>query len=276
MVLTAVALLLGAAPEATAQRPASACASGQLRCVDAVIREMQRRFAPLARSCDHDAVFALAYLRTTETYRRTVAADPAFFRDTRWVNRLDVRFADAYFAAYDGWHARRRREVPRAWAIAFDAADRRAVSGAGNLLLGMNAHIQRDLPVELAELGLTTREGESRKPDHDKVNEILKEVYRPLVEELRRRFDPTIPGPFVPGDLAEDPAFQLVVAWREQAWRHAELIAAARTAVQREAAVQLVERYAASQAELIRGFTAYPPGQDSAARDAWCATHGEG
>jgi len=42
------------------------CTAGRTRCVDAVIREMQRRFDPLAQSCDHDSIFALAYLRTTE------------------------------------------------------------------------------------------------------------------------------------------------------------------------------------------------------------------
>ena len=53
------------------------CTAGRTRCVDAVIREMRRRFDPLARSCDHDSIFALAYLRTTEEYRRTIE-DPTF------------------------------------------------------------------------------------------------------------------------------------------------------------------------------------------------------
>ena len=32
------------------------CAAGRTQCVDAVIREMRRRFAPLAAACDHDAI----------------------------------------------------------------------------------------------------------------------------------------------------------------------------------------------------------------------------
>src|SRR5215213_828729 len=48
------------------------CAAGRTHCVDAVIREMQRRFDPLATACDHDAIFSLTYLRTTEEYRRTI------------------------------------------------------------------------------------------------------------------------------------------------------------------------------------------------------------
>src|SRR5829696_8526779 len=61
------------------------CTAGRTRCVDAVIREMRRRFDPLAASCDHDSIFALAYLRTTEEYRRTIE-DPNFFDDTAFVN----------------------------------------------------------------------------------------------------------------------------------------------------------------------------------------------
>ena len=120
------------------------CAAGRTRCVDAVIREMQRRFDPLARACDHDAIFSLTYLRTTEEYRRTIE-DPAFFEDTRFVNHEDAVFARYYFQAYDNWSAGRRSAVPRAWAIAFAAADARAVSAAGNIALGINAHVQRDL-----------------------------------------------------------------------------------------------------------------------------------
>ena len=51
------------------------CRAGRTRCVDAVIREMGRRFDPLAESCDHDSIFALAYLRTTEEFIGVVAED---------------------------------------------------------------------------------------------------------------------------------------------------------------------------------------------------------
>src|SRR5215211_8777554 len=102
------------------------CAAGRTRCVDAVIREMQRRFDPLAKACDHDAIFSLTYLRTTEEYRRTIE-DPTFFEDTPFVNHEDAVFASYYFRAYDDWSAGRQSAVPPAWAIAFDAADQRAV-----------------------------------------------------------------------------------------------------------------------------------------------------
>ena len=78
------------------------CIAGRVQCVDKIVREMTRRFEPLASSCDHDAIFALTYLRVTEEYRRTVES-ATFFDDTSFVNHEDVVFASYYFAAYDAW-----------------------------------------------------------------------------------------------------------------------------------------------------------------------------
>src|SRR5262245_40405782 len=58
-----------------------ACQEGQPHCAHFVIQEMERRFRHLAKDCDHDAIFSLLYLRTTEKFRDTLSAigydDPA-------------------------------------------------------------------------------------------------------------------------------------------------------------------------------------------------------
>ena len=66
----------------TGYDPTSAndCTSGRLKCVDAVIKEMDRRFRPLAQACDHNAMFSLAYLRTTEEYRRAITLMVLFMK----------------------------------------------------------------------------------------------------------------------------------------------------------------------------------------------------
>src|SRR5262245_50379811 len=68
------------------------CLSGHGQCVDKVTGEMTRRFDGLAASCDHDAVFALTYLRTTEEYKRATTT-PGFFQDPSFVNHEDAVFA---------------------------------------------------------------------------------------------------------------------------------------------------------------------------------------
>jgi hypothetical protein len=256
--------------------PSSAndCTAGRTHCVDAVIREMARRFDPLARSCDHDSIFALAYLRTTEEYRRTIE-DPAFFSDTPFVNHEDAVFARLYFDAYDTWHGGNRDAVPAAWAIAFQAAHDHAVSAQGNLTLGINAHIQRDLPFALAAIGLVKPDGSSRKPDHDRVNEFLNRVSDDLYAEIARRFDPTIDNGNLPGTADDFGVFQIIPTWREIAWRNAERLVSATTPEQRAQVAGSIEAYAASQALTIRQAEAYPPLTDSSSRDAFCAlNHG--
>jgi hypothetical protein len=249
------------------------CAAGRTHCVDAVIREMRRRFDPLAGSCDHDAIFSLTYLRTTEEYRRTIE-DPTFFENTRFVNHEDAVFARYYFEAYDNWAAGRRLAVPPAWEIAFDAADQRAVSAAGNLALGINAHVQRDLPFVLAAIGLVKPDGSSRKPDHDRVNEFLNRVADELYPEIARRFDPTIDDGDIPGTTADNFAeFQIIPTWREIAWRNAERLVSAPSVAARALVAADIESYAALQAQTLRTTYEYGPLSSSAARDAYCAVH---
>jgi hypothetical protein len=249
------------------------CKRGHTACVDAVVREMARRFDPLASACHHNAVFAMTYLRTTEEYRRTIE-DPTFFSDTSFVNHEDAVFAEYYFRAYDDWAKGRRDAVPAAWLVAFDAAQGRQVSGSGNLLLGMSAHINRDLPYVLAGIGLVRPDESSRKPDHDKVNQFLNRVTQPVIAEAAARFDPTMDDSNMPGTFDETATLQMVVAWRETAWRNAERLASARTDAERAEVARSIEDYSLGVAQSIRASTAYGPlSAGPGPRDAWCAEH---
>ncbi|MCP9489200.1 MAG: DUF5995 family protein [Solirubrobacteraceae bacterium MAG38_C4-C5] len=254
---------------------ANDCRAGRIQCVDAVIREMTRRFDRLAEDCDHDAIFALSYLRTTEEYR-LAATTPGFFEDPGFVNHEDAVFARYYLDAYDAWERGDSAEVPPAWRTALRAADDRTVSATGNMLLGINAHIQNDLPFVLAEIGLVARDGSSRKDDHDRVNEFLNKVSDDLIPEIARRFDPTVDDSDLPTWIDDLAKFQAVPAWRETAWRNAERLVAADSAQERARVAREIEGYAASQALLIRSATAYGLFEDSGERDAFCARNGQG
>jgi hypothetical protein len=253
---------------------ANECTSGKVKCVDAVIKEMTRRFTPLGRSCDHNALFSLLYLKVTQQYRQAVN-DPNFFDDNSFVNHEDAVFANYYFRAFDNYKAGLRSSVPLAWQVALDAARDRAVSGTGDLLLGINAHVQRDLPYVLESIGLVKPDGSSRKPDHDKVNQILYAAYAPAITEGAQRFDPSIntelPAPFTA--YGYQTFFQAVEAWREIAWRNAERLVSAPDPASRALVAQQIEDYAASQAQMIRASTAYSAAQTGADREAYCAIH---
>jgi hypothetical protein len=254
------------------------CTAGHIQCVNTVFNEMDRRFEPLASSCDHNALFALLYLRVTQTYYNQVSANPNFFTDTDFVNHEDPTFARRYFDAYDAYQAGNLSQVPMAWQIAFNAARNRTVSGTGDLLLGVNAHVQRDLPFVLAAIGLTFPDGTSRKPDHDKVNQILYDAYGPALSEAAQRFDPTVDTsvPFQPAlgtAVGNQTLFNTVEAWREIAWRNAQRLVAAQGTPAYAQVAQSIEDYATSQAQLIAAATQNAPGRGSAARDAYCAAN---
>lgn len=243
---------------------------GSLACVDGVIRDMTRRWRALDRGCDHDAVFALTYLLTTIGYREAVT-DPDYFDDNRFVNNEDKHFAQFYFRAYDAWQSGNLAAVPPAWRTAFSAAENQSVRGLGNALLGMNAHINRDLPFVLYDIGLTAPDGSSRKPDHDRVNDILAAVGESVLREAADRYDPSIALADVPGTTLDSVAFSETIAlWREAAWRNAERLRDA-SALTRPFVVARIEAEAAAMATTIALAFAYLPGETSAARDAHCA-----
>lgn len=236
----------------TSQRPQ--CQSGAFQCVHHVIQEMDKRYKRLSRDCDHDAIFALVYLRTTEKYQET-ALDLGF-QDVSSVTREDALFADYYFRAYDAYHGG-EGGVPLAWQIAFDAATAQTLTVAGNAFLGINAHIQRDLAFTLYDLHL--RGQAVSKHDHDLVNTFLAQV--DVATEMMERYDPGYP-------TGGDPT--LIPAWREQAWQNFVALRDAPTPEARASVAAAIEGIAAAYAQQFTQIFALPNG-DSTARNAYCA-----
>ena len=233
---------------------------------------MQRRFARLAASCSHDAVFALGYLRVTELVLESRWWSPPLFSDRPFINHADFVFADFYFRAQDAW--RYGGHLPEVWRVAFDAASERAVPASTNLLLGALAHIKHDLPFVLYSVGLTDANGASRKPDYDAVNRVTYAASGPVSAEIARRFDPSISDSDVPGtQLDSDALFHTLSSWREQAWRYAEQLAAAPTPAARALVARTIGAAAASEARALRDATRYQTASAAAQRDAFCAEH---
>jgi hypothetical protein len=254
-------------PSSTVSLGWDRCPRGRISCPRQVIREMTARWRPIDASCDHRAVFALTYLRTTEEFLRTVESDPGFFGDPAWVNHLDAVFAEQYFRAYDGWAE--GHSVPAAWRIAFETAASSDEQGTGDLLLGMNAHINRDLPFALAHVGLVQSSGGSRKPDHDRVNEFLDRVIDPLQLELAHLYDPLFGyTDGEPSPLDEIGALAAVRGFRENAWRNAERLVAARNEAERALVAQSIEAEAEATARMIQASGTLPGYGPT--RDAHC------
>jgi hypothetical protein len=283
--ITAVVVLLLAAPAAHAQTapdlpwpellppapapadvqpgPVPGCRVARIACVDRVIRRLRATRDRLG--CDHRAVFADTYLLLTRQFRTVLRRDPRLFDDRRWLIYEDVTFANFYFPLF-----RRGAELPEAWRIAFDTAARGDANAAQDMLLGINAHVQRDMPYVVASVGVRTPDGRTRKPDHDVVNQILAQAYETIVRDVERRYDPFVGvsnSSVTP--LDDFGGLELVKGWREGVWRNAERLLNARTEAERALVVRSIEDNAANWARMI-ATPAGPPGYRRK-RDSYCA-----
>jgi Family of unknown function (DUF5995) len=245
------------------------CADGSDACIERTLAEMYRRFDRLYASCDHNSLFGLAYIRVTEGIRKAV--DDGLYEEPAFLNHEDAVFARMYFQSYDAWERGEMDKVPPAWRLAFGTARDRSVNALGNLLMSMNAHVNRDMPFMLANLGLTMPDGRSRKPDHDRGNRVLNPLYDDVLEEIAQRWDPTTRNYNLPlGTFDDTLFFQILQGWREQVWRHAELLVAARSPEARKAVGDLIEQYALASGQTIKALTTI---SDSSPRDAVCAEY---
>jgi hypothetical protein len=249
------------------------CVAGRSNCLNATLREMSRVADSNASSCTHFAVFSRAYLRMTQLYGYTREIS-GYYQDLRYTNHLDAVFAKYYLDAYSNWESGNRSAVPQSWLIALDAARSRTVTGSGDLLLSMNAHINRDLAFVLAATGLVAPDGTSRKGDYDAMEQWLYDATAPLMAEFATRFDPTMDDSSDPLGAGYWTLFQMVSGWRENAWRNAEALVSAATPAQRALVAADIEAEANAVAQSLRVTQAYvPPLTSTTSRDAYCALH---
>jgi hypothetical protein len=113
----------------------------------ALVTRMQAQLAEFREGRDPRRFFHATYLRTTQAVGAELAAGG--FLDAAWVERWDVAFAEFYLDALDADKC--AAHVPGPWAAAFAAADDPAcvLPPLRHVLLGMNAHINYDLPQAL-------------------------------------------------------------------------------------------------------------------------------
>jgi hypothetical protein len=163
--------------------------------IDAVVAGMQDRLDGLAA----DAVqrtFLGTYLRTTIAVGEAV--HEAHFEDPDWVDQWDAAFAQLYLLAFDAQFGAPGRTapgraavpgrtapgraavpgpaVPRPWRLAFEAPVE--LPPLRHLLLGLNAHVNYDLPQALLAV-ISDADFEDqwlvarRRRDHERIDTVL-------------------------------------------------------------------------------------------------------
>src|SRR5262245_44220877 len=139
-----------------------------------VVGRMRERLDSLPPGLEHRRVFLSTYLRTTVAVGNAVQA--ARFEDPEWVGEWDVVFADLYLAAHDADLAGPPRRASRPWRLAFSAPPE--LPPLRHVLLGINAHVNYDLPQALLAVISDAEFGDAslmaaRQRDHERIDAVL-------------------------------------------------------------------------------------------------------
>ncbi|HZO68277.1 MAG: DUF5995 family protein [Kribbellaceae bacterium] len=142
--------------------------------IDHVVKQLQHRLDDLPEELEHRRIFLSTYLRTTVAVGNGI--EEARFEDPEWVEVWDVAFAELYLQAHDADVAGPPARASRPWRLAFDAPPE--LPPLRHVLLGINAHVNYDLPqallaviddAEFADPALLDR----RRRDHERIDTIL-------------------------------------------------------------------------------------------------------
>jgi hypothetical protein len=218
---------------------------------------MHRQLARFDAAHDHRAAFLRVYATMTAAVADRMDQD--FFLDPPWLERVAIRFAWWYFDAL-GRHER-SDSPPPAWGYAFDIARRRQAFLLQDILLGMNAHINNDLPLVVAQI--LRDEGDDADPvrntrrrfDHDQINRVLYLVI-PEVERVTAAHYGRLILPLgrVLGTLDQALSLYGLRTWRDNVWRNAAFLLAARSDSERHRVIGMIQEDALHVAKSIERF----------------------
>jgi hypothetical protein len=195
--------------------------AGNADAIAAVAARMEAIAAPLAPD-DGVRRFNELYLTVTLAVAREVASGG--YEHPEFMARLDVVFADLYFAAVDAAEA--GRKVPRAWAPLFEKRAARGIAPLQFAIAGMNAHINHDLALALVattrEFDVGLKRGTPQHRDYVAVDTILERVQ----EQIKERF---ASGVVADLDRAAGRVDDLLASWsvahaRDNAWTQAQTL----------------------------------------------------
>jgi hypothetical protein len=192
----------------------------QAQNIDEVIEILDRIIAKFREQGSRLAFFPALYRAVTLRVRTGIA--DGRFADPIRMDRLDTMFANRYFRALEQWEI--REGTPRAWWAAFEVHGQSGIMILQHLLLGMNAHINFDLPIAALEAA-APRPLPELKGDFMAINEILGDLLGPSQEAVNR-FSPLLDLLDRVGGRSDETivTFSLGKA-RDEAWHEATRLA---------------------------------------------------
>jgi hypothetical protein len=167
------------APDVEQRRVALRIPAEYGRNVPSSVPEVIARLRALENAPHSDGVACFAHLYREVTEEVAAELARGSFANTPFLERLDLAFAGLFFDALDGY-GHGSTSAARAWVPLFAARSQKGIAPLQFALAGMNAHINRDLPVALVEtcraLEIELRDHSQEHADYVRVNTLLATV----------------------------------------------------------------------------------------------------
>jgi hypothetical protein len=144
-----------------------------------MIQDVATELRTVAKSADDAAgYFPALYSHVTTQIARSI--EQGEFADGDRMNVFATEFASRYLRAF-------KREItrPRCWQATWDVADEGLLI-VQQLLLGINAHVNYDLPQSVAAVARETHDLEGARADFDAVNDVLSATSVDVLRSLDR------------------------------------------------------------------------------------------
>ena len=227
------------------------------RTIDEVVRRFAAREARYRGMSDRRSIFLTLYGIVSEEMRSRL--EQRFFTDNEWVHRYAVAFANLYREALDRYEEGRPNDVPKAWRLCFDAAKAGKGLVLQDMFLGVNAHVNNDLPLALVAVSIEPDRA-LRQKDHAAVNAVLGAITERATQRVATLYAPGLTAmDAAAGQLDEMLSlFSLQVA-RDSAWESAVSLSSAGTAAERTLVTTLISSRAAVLARLLLAPSLDPP-----------------
>ena len=240
------------------------------------LAELAASLAELERTLqsrgDRRAIFATAYVISCRELRRQI--EGGVFEDAAWVTQCALAFGNLYREALAAYEDGETQGVPKSWRLAFDTAVNGAASATQDLLLGINAHINYDLPIALNSVKIDPNRA-ARRRDFMSLNA----AFSRAAEQMKEGIAQVYPFYFrwierVVSRVDKRIALFGLMEWREAAWEAAILLADISSEEERLRRFRLLDERARLNAlrilapaaahptlfHVLRRYEVFPPG----------------
>ena len=230
-----------------------------MQTIEQVLHHMTQRADAWEKTGDQRCTFLRCY--NLMSSNMALAIHEGQFHDPSWISTLMLRFAEYYFEAL-GHYECQAEHTSAVWRHAHNATVQTKLHVLQNLLLGVNAHINYDLPLSLYDClheewaTLSAAQKQLRQDDHEKVNQIIASTIDAVQDTVVEPQSPIMAVvDRVMGRMDEWLLSQLISSWRNEVWNVAIRLLDAEDSTEREQIRQEQEQRVIDRAEgLIAAF----------------------